>query len=148
MRTWKRLLVVIGTWIYLPLAIAASPEGIWTAIDDITGNKRAVVRFQIHNNVLSATIESVYPQPGDTGVCSNCPGDFKDKPTKGMKFIWGLTESNPGNWEGGKILDAKSGKIYQVKMTVKGDKLYVRGYVGVAMLGRTQIWVREKEVTS
>ena len=148
MRTWTFLLVVICTLIYLPTAMAASPEGIWTAIDDITGDKRAVVRLQIQNNVLSAIIEDVYPQPGDTGICSNCPGDFKDKPTKGMRFVWGLTESNPGNWEGGKILDANTGKIYQVKMTVKGDKLYVRGYVGVAMLGRTQIWIREKKVTS
>ena len=149
MRTWKLLLVVVCTMLYLPTVIAkGSPEGIWTVIDDITGNKRAVVRFVVQDNTLSATLEGVYPQPGDTGICSKCPGDFKDKPTQGMRIVWGLKEVSPGDWDGGQILDAKTGKIYRVKMTVKGDKLYVRGYVGMAMLGRTQIWIREKKVTS
>jgi uncharacterized protein (DUF2147 family) len=121
-------------------------EGFWTTIDDNTGEKRAVIRMVVHDGVLSATIESVYKKPGDTGICSSCPGQFKDKPTKGLEFVWGLREKSPGTWDGGQILDARNGKIYNVKMTVKGDKLYVRGYVGFAMLGRTQIWERADKI--
>ena len=149
MRTWKTILPIVLMLFYLTNSFSKdSPEGIWTTIDDITGDKRAIVRLVIQDNILSATIEGVYPKPGDTGICSNCPGHFKDQPTKGMQFMWGLKESNPGDWDGGQILDAKTGKIYRVKMSVKGDKLYVRGYVGISMLGRTQIWIREKRVTS
>jgi uncharacterized protein (DUF2147 family) len=132
---------------YVPMALAQqTAEGLWTTIDDTTGEKRAVVLMVVHDGVLSATIESVYPKPGDTGICSDCPGLFKDKPTKGLQFVWGLRERSPGAWEGGQILDAKNGKIYNVKMTVKDNKLYVRGYIGIAMLGRTQIWERADKI--
>lgn len=143
MRTWKLLYPIIFAMLYLPLAMAqSSPEGVWTTIDDVTGKKRAVVRLMLDHGVLNGVIEKVYPQPGDTGKCSKCPGEFKDKPTVGLRIIWGLKEKRPGAWDDGYILDGKTGKIYRVKINVKGDKLFVRGYVGIAMLGRTQVWER------
>lgn len=143
MRLKKILCTLMLAILSLPLVAAQrTPEGLWTTIDDNTGKKRAVVRLAVKNGVLNGTIERVYPQPGDTGICTKCPGDFKNKPIRGMKFVWDLKERSPGDWEDGYILDAKAGKIYRVKMTMKGNKLYVRGYVGVAMLGRTQIWER------
>jgi uncharacterized protein (DUF2147 family) len=60
----------------------------------------------------------------------------------GLRFLWGLTETKHDIWTGGHILEAKTGKIYQVQLKVDQDKLYVRGYVGTALLGRTQVWVR------
>lgn len=145
MRIWKCFFAFILAMAYLPTVMAdQSPEGYWTTIDDVTGKKRAVVHLFVQDGILGGTIEKVYPLPGDTGFCTNCPGEFKDKPTHGLKFVWGLKEKTPGSWDEGSILDGKTGKIYRVKMTVKGDKLFVRGYVGISMLGRTQIWVREK----
>ena len=143
MRVWKLLFIFICSMSYLPSGVAASVlEGKWLIIDDKTGERRALALFVIKEGALSATIADIYPRPGDTGVCSACPGDFKDKPVKGLQFVWGLKETTEGEWDGGYILDAKSGKIYRVKMIVKDDKLYVHGYIGIAMLGRTQVWVR------
>lgn len=143
MKAWKGLLPIILTILFVPSVIAqSSPEGNWTTIDDKTGKKRAEVHLSITNGVLSGTILKVYPQPGDTGVCNNCPGKLKNQPAVGLRFVWGLREKSPGLWSGGEIVDGKTGKVYRVKMSVKGNKLYVRGYVGVSMLGRTQIWER------
>lgn len=121
---------------------AESITGHWTTIDDKTGQKRAKVNISVTNNVLNGTIVEVVKRPGDTGICSKCPGEFKDKPIQGIQFLWGLKEADNGVWAGGYILDPKTGKIYRAKLTLKGDKLYVRGYVGVSLLGRTQVWVR------
>lgn len=121
---------------------AASPAGQWTTIDDATGQKRAIVNVSISGGVLNGTIVSVFPQPGDTGKCAKCSGAFKDKPVKGLNFLWGLKDKGNGVWSDGYILDPKSGKIYRAKVTVSGNKMYVRGYVGVSLLGRTQVWVR------
>ena len=142
MKLWKPLFAAVLIMLYLPIAAAQSPAGSWTTIDDKTGKKRAVVQLSINNGVLSGKITRVFSQPGDTGICSKCPGNFKDKPIKGLRFVWGLKDKGNGVWSGGQILDAKSGKIYKAKMTVKGNQLYVRGYVGISMLGRTQIWTR------
>ncbi|MFO3149238.1 DUF2147 domain-containing protein [Legionella pneumophila serogroup 1] len=144
MKLWKVLCSFVIAVCYLPLAFAASQStaGIWTTIDDKTGAKRAVVNLKVSNGTLSGTIVKVYPQPGDTGICSKCPGAFKDKKIQGLTFVWGLKDEGNGVWSGGSILDPKTGKIYKAKMTLQGNKLYVRGYFGVSALGRTQTWIR------
>lgn len=143
MKGRKLLVALIFTMFYLPLGFAQqSLEGNWITVDDKTGDKRAVLHFVVKNGTLNGTVASVFPHPENTNICSACPGQFKDKPIKGLQVVWGLKEVAEGAWEGGRILDAKTGKIYRVKMTLKGDKLYVRGYIGISMLGRTQIWER------
>lgn len=143
MKLWKALCGFIFTVGYLPLVMAAqSPVGTWTTIDDKTGAKRAVVSITQSNGVLTGTIVKVYPQPGDTGICLKCPGAFKGKKVQGLGFLWGLKDQGNGVWSGGSILDPKTGKVYKAKITVEGNKLYVRGYLGVSILGRTQTWIR------
>lgn len=54
-------------------------------------------------------------------------------------------------WSDGTIYDPREGKTYSCKLTLKSpDQLNVRGYVGVALFGRTEIWTRfatEKKMT-
>ncbi len=143
MKLWNGLIGFIFAVCFLPVAMAASsPAGNWTTIDDKTGQKRAVVKISVSGGTLSGTIVKVYPQPGDKGVCVNCPGAFKGKKILGLQFVWGLKDQGNGVWSGGSILDPKTGKIYKAKITMSGNKLYVRGYFGVSILGRTQTWVR------
>lgn len=148
MRCFKLLSVLLLNVLFLPVAIAQTPVGIWTTIDDKTGKKRAEVRLNVSDSgELTGTIIHVYSQKGDTGVCQNCPGELKGKPIEGLEVLWGLKEKKHGIWTDGHVLDAKSGKIYHAKMTLKGNRLYMRGFVGLSMLGRTQIWVRNTDVS-
>ena len=125
------------------ISLAKAPlVGVWTTVDDKTGKKRSEIRLSVKNNELSGQIIRVYAEDGDTGVCTSCPGKFRNQPIQGLTFLWGLKENKHGAWVDGEILDPKSGKIYRAQMTQRGNKLYVRGYVGFSLLGRTQIWVR------
>jgi uncharacterized protein (DUF2147 family) len=142
MKYWNSVLALFLGLIYLPVAMAASPAGTWTTIDDKTGKKRAVVRLSVRGGKLSGTIVKIYKQAGDTGICKKCKGSFKNKPVVGLRFVWGLKDKGNGVWDGGRILDPKNGKIYRCKITQKGNKLLVRGYVGISLLGRTQTWVK------
>ena len=49
-------------------------------------------------------------------------------------------------WEDGEILDPNKGKVYRAKAKLAdgGRQLEVRGFIGVALFGRTQTWIREK----
>lgn len=47
-----------------------------------------------------------------------------------------------GTYADGKIYDPKSGKTYSCKMTLNGNTLNIRGYVGLPMFGRTSVWTR------
>lgn len=130
----------------LSLAASTHPAGTWTTIDDKTKRERSIVRIWESNGVVYGRIVKVFKQPGDTGFCQNCPGEFKDKPTKGLRLLWGLRKTGERTWDGGRIIDPKIGKIYRAKITVSpdGKKLFVRGYIGFSLLGRTQTWLRRR----
>lgn len=47
------------------------------------------------------------------------------------------------DWEGGKIYDPESDNTYSCIISLKDKStLKVRGYVGISLLGRTEIWTR------
>jgi uncharacterized protein (DUF2147 family) len=46
------------------------------------------------------------------------------------------------DYTGGKIYDPPSGKTYNCKAWVEGDKLYLRGFMGVSLMGKTVAWHR------
>lgn len=55
-------------------------------------------------------------------------------------------EFDGGNvWDEGKIYNPEDGKTYSCKMTLKNpNTLDVRGYVGISLIGKTQVWTRIK----
>ncbi|MBL4575096.1 MAG: DUF2147 domain-containing protein [Opitutaceae bacterium] len=146
----KKLLILISlllvSWTPLIATDALSPKGQWKTIDDKTGNNKSIVEIWIDNGELKGkVIELINPEEPNQ-KCDDCKGDRKGQPIVGMQFIWGLTEED-GIWDGGEILDPDNGKIYRGKISVSedGQKLNVRGYIGFALLGRTQVWERVSE---
>ncbi|MEI9913257.1 MAG: DUF2147 domain-containing protein [Bacteroidota bacterium] len=47
-----------------------------------------------------------------------------------------------GMYSGGEIYDPETGKTYSCKMSPEGNKLKVRGYVGISLFGRTEYFER------
>ena len=46
-------------------------------------------------------------------------------------------------WAGGTVVDPENGKEYKGKIwTIGKDKLSLRGFIGLSLLGRTQTWTR------
>ena len=124
-----------------------SPVGLWRTIDDKTGKEKSLVRVIEVNGEFKASIEKLFREPHEeqNPNCDKCPGDRKNKPVLGMTIMTGLKKTG-SEYEGGEILDPANGKIYRCKMWTAegGKKLNVRGFVGVAVLGRTQVWLREE----
>ena len=123
-----------------------SPLGLWRTIDDKTGKEKSLVRIVESNGELRASIEKLFREPHEepNPNCDKCPGERKNKPVLGMMIMTGLKKAG-SEFEGGEILDPANGKIYRVKMWTAegGKKLNVRGFIGVSLLGRTQVWIRE-----
>ncbi len=133
-------------WISLSALAGDSPVGLWRTIDDRSGKEKSLVRIVDVNGELRGTIEKLFPEPGEepNPVCEKCPGDKKNKPVISMTILTGLKKEKD-QWSGGEILDPQNGKTYRCKMWLedKGRALHVRGFIGVSVLGRTQIWIRE-----
>jgi uncharacterized protein (DUF2147 family) len=46
-------------------------------------------------------------------------------------------------WSGGTIYNPDDGKTYSCKLTMQDSKtMKVRGYIGISLLGKTQVWKR------
>jgi uncharacterized protein (DUF2147 family) len=66
------------------------------------------------------------------------------RPVLGLVNLWGFKYNGNNEWSGGKIYDPENGKTYSCKMSLDGsNKLKVRGYIGVSLIGRTEVWTRE-----
>lgn len=73
------------------------------------------------------------------------PDPAKRKNTKiGLNNLLGFTYEGESKYENGTIYDPENGKTYKCVMTLAGDVLHVRGYIGITMIGRTDTWTRVK----
>ncbi|HTH67991.1 MAG TPA: DUF2147 domain-containing protein [Rhodanobacter sp.] len=141
------LLLAAGT----ALAANDTPAGTWKTIDDATHQAKSIVQITENNGEYKATIVKLLnrspediARDGEFPKCTKCDGERKDQPIEGMNIMWGVSKDGDV-WDGGKIIDPKSGKTYKVKLTLKdgGQKLDVHGYIGFALLGRSQTWERQ-----
>ena len=140
------LLVLALSW---PSASAGEPSvaGLWKTFDDRTGKPRGLVRITEVSGQYQGRLEKTFPQPGEDPdpKCDKCSGARRDQPVIGMIILWGLSKQGE-DYQGGEVLDPENGKVYRAKMKLQdgGKTLHVRGFVGIALLGRTQIWMREE----
>jgi uncharacterized protein (DUF2147 family) len=123
-----------------------TPVGTWQTIDDHTHQPKALVQItQDENGTLSGkVIKGLNPGDNPDKRCTACTDARKDQLILGMTIITGLKKDGD-SWEGGQILDPENGKLYKCKMHTEdgGQKLVVRGYIGVSLLGRSQTWIRQ-----
>jgi len=124
-----------------------SPVGLWKTIDDETGKPKSLVRITESNGELKGKIEKIF-RPADQDQnpkCVKCEDANKDQPIIGLTILTGMKKDGD-EYKDGHILDPNNGKVYKSKMSVieDGKKLKLRGYIGVPMLGRTQVWLREE----
>lgn len=139
----KKILTLI-LFLFVGSLFAQSPVGLWKNIDDETKEEKAEIEIYEQNGILYGKIVKLLKKEEPNPKCTKCPGQFKDQPIEGLQIMWGLKKEG-NEYTGGSILDPKSGKIYGCKIElIDANKLKVRGFLGVSLLGRTQYWYRIK----
>jgi uncharacterized protein (DUF2147 family) len=115
--------------------------GKWKTIDDETGKEKSIVEiYQSKDGKAYAKILQILEKDKQDKLCANCKGKNKNRPIKGLEIINGLIKDDD-EWNGAKILDPKTGKEYKCIISLEEPtKLKVRGYIGFALIGRTQYW--------
>jgi uncharacterized protein (DUF2147 family) len=74
----------------------------------------------------------------------NNPDKLKrNNPINGLVMLIGFKFDGDEEWKGGDMYDPESGKTYSGYMWLKDkNTLKVRGYIGISLVGRTEIWTR------
>ena len=74
---------------------------------------------------------------------------LKSRKLLGLEILINFTfDAEDKKWEGGTIYDPQSGSTYKAYMWFEDgnlSKLYLRGYIGFSLIGKTSEWTREKE---
>jgi len=123
--------------------IAASPVGLWYA-----EGGAAQVQIDPCDAALCGRVvwlRSPFDENGcDQRDYQNPDSTLRDRPIVGLEVLTGLRTSDGGRrWSGGTIYDPTSGRTYRCTAELDGtDRLRLRGFIGVPLLGRTTTWIR------
>lgn len=68
---------------------------------------------------------------------------LRDREVIGLVILNNFVFDGDDTWEEGTIYDPREGKTYSCKLTLKGkNQLNVRGFIGISMFGRTDVWTK------
>jgi len=124
-------------------ATAASPAGLWYA-----EGGAAQVQIEPCDAALCGRIvwlRSPFDEEGcDQRDRRNPDSALRDRPLIGLQVLTGLRTAADGQlWSDGTIYDPTSGRTYRCTAQLEGtDRLHLRGFIGIPLLGRTTTWIR------
>jgi uncharacterized protein (DUF2147 family) len=121
--------------------------GVWNTTD----NKSQVEIFKEKNQYFGKIISLKEPNwPAGDEQAGKPKSDRRNpdpklhsRPIVGLQLMHDFVYAGNGKWTGGRIYDPESGKTYKCKLTLVDDKhLEVHGFIGVSLIGRTEVWTR------
>jgi uncharacterized protein (DUF2147 family) len=86
-----------------------------------------------------------YDKPGALDK-NNPDAELRKRPFVGVEMLQNFTyDAKKKQWSGGTIYDGDSGKTYNCTLwfeDAETDNLNARGYVGISIFGRTEVFTR------
>jgi len=80
---------------------------------------------------------------GKPAIDRNNPDEaLRTRPLCGLEMLGDFRQTEPNRWGDGWIYNPENGKRYHATMTLDGNLLKLRGYVGIPLFGETQTWTR------
>lgn len=144
----KAVCLLFITVLFISVVEAFPKNGLitnWITVSDKTHDHSGIIKIYEEHGKIFGKIVKIF-EGGDrnpNGRCEKCPLPFKNKPLVGLTFLWDFIPKTSHSWQKGKILDVKSGRIYEGTLLLSKDEktLQVRGYWGPFF--RTQVWLRK-----
>lgn len=116
-----------------------APGGIW-----VTESGNLEVQLAPCGTALCGTVVKVLANRSMSGPGAELVA-ADGRPALGMTLLSGFKPSGEGEWKG-EIYNRENGKTYSALMTQPtADQLVIRGYVGLPLFGKTQVWRRSMD---
>lgn len=137
MKQLSRLLMLAACFLTVPLtAQSISLTGNWAEPGG------SVIRIESCPSGLCMKLIAISPTAGGTKDVNNPSKDLRDRSLCGLQIGSNFKPEGSTRATGGTLYDPKSGNTYHGTMSLDGANLKLRGYVGVPIFGRTEVWRR------
>lgn len=141
-RSTTRLAIL--TLLFLaPLSLSAAAPGLfgnWKTADG------SIVRTAPCAQALCIKILAVAPTAPGSLDRNNPVAALRNRSLCNLEIGSNFTIAGGTQATDGHLYDPQSGKTYKGNIALDGDTLKLRGYVGIALFGRTEIWHRTADV--
>ena len=154
---WRTTAVVLTAVLLLHPALHAADEADAIVGEWVTAKGEA--RFKVfkekgkYHGKIAWLKEPTYP-PGDPDEGNpvrdrnNPDASKRDRLIVGLQLLSDFAYAGRKTWINGTIYNAADGRTYKAKLTLRStDKLHVRGYIGISLLGGTTVWTRHQETS-
>ena len=140
--------LVLITFLATAFRSAENPDavvGTW-----LNGSKKGHIQIYKQGNAYFGKL-AYLTEPNDPATGKpkldgkNSDAKLKTRPLLNLNLMTNFVFDGDDQWEGGKIYNPEDGKTYSCYMKLNNpNSLYVRGYVGIRAIGKTQTWTRIK----
>jgi uncharacterized protein (DUF2147 family) len=143
----KNALACVICLVFIVVGYASAEEADAILGDWYTENSKALVQIyksgEVYNGKIIWLKEPTY-EDGTEKRDKNNPDESKQQDKIiGLNLVKDFTYKGNQKWVDGTIYDPDNGKTYSCKMTLDGDALKVRGFIGISLIGRSQVWQRK-----
>ena len=132
----SRLLLV---WLALGCAAAAQSTGIAGQWIEPTGS---LIRVDHCGTQICMWVIGISQKAPSTLDIHNPDPAKRGRSLCGLQIGSSFVVRSQDEASGGTLYDPKTGKTYHGQLKLIGDRLELRGYVGLPLFGETQIWTR------
>jgi uncharacterized protein (DUF2147 family) len=130
----------------ISLALAQKPDdilGVWK-----TGEGTGMVQIYKKGELYFGRVVWLKVPNNPDGTprtdVNNPEESLRKRPLKGLENLRGFKYAGNNAYEGGQIYDPKNGSDYSCEMKlIDANTLEVRGFIGVSLFGRTDVWKRQ-----
>jgi uncharacterized protein (DUF2147 family) len=129
--------VLLSTGVLVAAPVEPGAQGTWWS-----PKRDSKIEVVERDHKLFGKISWLSPDLQGAKDVQNPDPALRERPLLGLEILSGFESSDGKTWTGGEIYDPDSGKTYHCKLTLSGEVLEVRGFVGIPLFGRTERFTR------
>ena len=132
----------------LLLSLSSLAHAATGVLGDWMNPTQSVIRIYPCGNSVCAKIVKLSPTAPGKIDYRNPDASLRNRPLCGLEIGMGFHQIDADHLDSGHLYDPESGKTYKGTIASVGDELDLRGYIGIPLFGRTEVWHRVPTVTA
>lgn len=146
------VLVLLVVLLPLPVFASGGSDGITGIWEVAEGDGRIEISRcgAAYCGAIVWLLEPLYPADDRGGMAGqplvdreNPKKELRSRPLLGLRLMEGYRYQGENFWDHGTIYNTENGKTYRSNIRLRSpDRLELRGYIGVPLLGGSTVWKR------